>query len=285
MNLNNFAVQIPTNQQKITIIPIEVHYSNRKLSNGFCMRTWRSILKRLEDDKFCYAIFPGDIRDTDRPSSRERKEYAYHEHERKPALTEEDENDQLILNATIIKDLKPVTHKILGMLDGDHFKRYADGSTSTQYICQKLGIPQAYLGERLGWVSMTFNRLGGVCSLSILVRHGVGGTGRIGSDINRLIAQNEQFEADLFIGGHTHKKWFYSMPTFYAGKYEIKQKTTGYARAGSLLRNTVKGQTLYNELSECSPLLIGYPEIYIYLKRSRCLTNGQMVITGMQGLN
>jgi len=283
MNIYNVPIEISTYQQIVKLLPLEAHYSRRKMGNGFCLKTWNEVIKRLKTDKFCYAIFPGDIRDTGRPSARERREYMFHEYERKPALTEEDENDQYVLDSTIIKDLKPVAHKIIGMLDGDHFVRYADGSTSTQYLCEKLGIPGAYLGERLGGARMTFRMKHAACSLNILARHGVGGTGRIGSDINRLISQNEQFRADLYIGGHTHKKWFYPMNITYFGKYELKNKVIGYARAGSMLRSSVKGQVLYNEIAEMSPLKMGYPEIYIYLKRSPS-NNDHLEISDIRGL-
>lgn len=284
MNLNTLRLTVPDRQHKTTIIPIEAHYSNRARSNGFCKDLWYKLLNRIEKDPNCYAIFVGDIIDSHRPSQRAMNSAMYSDPDRTPALEEEDLDHQAGLRAGIIKDLKRIKNKILGMVDGDHFRLYANKTTSTWYIANQLGIPQTYLGERMGWVKIIFSRdikkNYSSFDFNILVRHGKGG-GNIGGDVNKLISQNTGFIADLFVGGHTHKQWFYKIPHIYPGHREIRQKLVGYARAGSLLRGFMYGEGTYAERCEYSPLSIGWPEIYLTTTRQ----SGILELHNMQGLS
>lgn len=266
MNLNVIAKDVPQTQHKTTIIPLEIHYSRRSMSNGFCNATWRKALERIEKDPDCFVVLVGDLIDADRPSARAIKSQMYADPERLPALEEDDLDHQAGLRSGIIKDLSRIKNKIIAMVDGDHFRLYANKTTSTWYIANQLGIPKTYLGQRMGWVKINFNFNKSVCSFTILLRHGKGG-GNIGGDVNKLISQNVGFMADLFVGGHTHKQWFYKIPHLFAGKYDIQEKLISYARAGSLLRGFIYGHTTYAETCEYNPLSIGWPEIYIYTKR------------------
>lgn len=252
---------------KITILPVEAHYSKRKVSNGFSHRLWNNLIERLKSEPDTYVIFPGDIIDADRPSLRDRKAVMFSESERISAKCEEDDYHRYFLEKNIIEELKPVKHKILGIVDGDHFVLYQNGRTSTQHICDTLGIPDAYIGRRMGWVVLNIQRktnLKDVVKVKIFVRHGKGAYSNIGGDINGLIRQSTGFVADLYIGGHTHKKWVHSVPYLDVNKLgNIVEKPVGYARAGSLLRGFMEGQITYPEEMELNPLHIGYPDIYL----------------------
>lgn len=282
MNFNTVIVPIKSSDT-ITIIPIELHWSRRTKSNGFCNDTWKRLLKRVEKDDKCFIVFVGDMTDDDRPSMRQRKEQIYAETERHSALEESDLDHMDRLDKYLVPDLKRIQGKIIGMIDGDHYRRYANGITSTQYLANKLKCPKAYLGERMGWIRIIFQRDGSKQDhrlFDILIRHGKGGTGAFGYDINALVRQSSGFDADLYIGGHTHKQWFIKVPFLHLGKYDIKQRLVGYARAGSLLRGFLFGQTTYAEIAEYNPLSIGCPEIYISVGRP----NHSTEITDIRGL-
>ena len=284
MNVNFVDIEQQTGNGKVTIIPIELHWSRRTKSNGFCNDTWKKLLKRIEADKSCYVVFVGDMIDDDRPSLRSRKAGIYAEPDRKSALEDEDLDHMDKLDAHLIPDLMRIKDRIIGMVDGDHFRAYGNGTTSTQYIANKLKIPKAYLGERMGWIRIVFRRKHDACSFDIFVRHGRGGTGAFGNDVNALIRQNQGFMADLYLGGHTHKQWFIKIPHLYCSRYEIKQRMVGYARAGSLLRGFLYGQTTYAEIAEYNPLSIGCPEIQIHTRRVGSSNSGNMFVSDIKGL-
>lgn len=282
MNVN-FIDILWTGKKDITIIPIELHWSRRTASNGFCNETWNKLLTRIEKDENCYVVFVGDMLDDDRPSMRSRKANIYADPDRQSAQEEADNDHRDRLDKYLIPSLKRIKNKIIGMVDGDHFRLYANKSTSTKYIADVLGIPNAYLGERMGWVRITFKRIKSACSFDIFVRHGRGGTGAFGSDINSLVKQSVGFDAHLYLGGHTHKQWFIKVPHLYCGKYDIKQRMVGYARAGSLLRGFIYGHTTYAEIAEYNPLSIGCPEIYVTICRQNT-GNKALYIQDIKGL-
>ena len=281
MNFREVRIKTPKQRHTITVIPVEAHYSLRRTGHGFCGRTWAKLLRRVEKDPNCYVVFVGDMIDADRPSMRQRKAVVYAEADRRGALEEDDLDHQRGLREGIIKDLKPIKHKILGMVDGDHFRVYANGTTSTWYIATALGIPKTYLGERMGWIKLVFEAFGSICSYTILVRHGKGAAATFGGDITALVKQGQGFDADLYLGGHTHKSWFVSVPWLYPGKSEILSRIVAYARAGSLLRGFLYGEITYAEVAEYNPLSVGFPEIYITTTRSY---RGPLAVVEVKGL-
>lgn len=284
MRVNTVTIKVPRSSSQITIIPVEPHYSLRARSNGFDRIAWFKLLKRVKEDPNCYLVFVGDIIDADRPSMREMKNRIYADQERRPALEEDDLDRMAGLRAGIIKDLRPIKHKILGAVSGDHFQQYSNGLDSTWYICNQLGIPKAYLGERMGFIRVQFQRAtdNDKINFDVLVRHGRGGSGTYGGDVNALMKQSNNFIADLFLGGHTHKGWFMSIPFLWVNRAgEIKEKIISYCRAGSLLHSIVNGDTTYSEIAEYSPLKTGWPEISISVGRA-AMNNGNMLVRSVR---
>lgn len=286
MNVNFRREVLPKGgAQKLTIIPLEVHWSRRTRSNGFCASTFTKVLKRIEQDPLCRVVIVGDLTDADRPTSRERK--LLMGLGRPEVLAEDDLNHMDELRTHLIPKLKPIESKIIGAVDGDHFRIFSTGMTSTKFIMTELGVPEAYLGERMGWVRLLVNKSGkggSTCTFDIFVRHGKGQAGNFGTDVNALVRQNTGFDADLYIGGHTHRQWFVKIPYLYCGKSHIRQRYVGYARAGSLLRGFLYGETTYPEVCEYSPLSIGWPEIFVTFGFCYAECRGTLKVIEMQGL-
>lgn len=267
--------------QPYTIIPIEAHWSRRTKSNGFCRSTWLKLINRVEKDPRCFVVIVGDLIDADRPTTRERRMLMGLG--RPEVLEEDDLNHMDELDHHLIPDLSRIKDKIIGAVDGDHFRIYANGKTSTQYVMEKLGKKSAYLGERMGWVRLLFQKRQNVLAFDIFVRHGKGAATTFGTDMNALVRQSVGFDAQLYVGGHTHRQWFVKVPYIYCGRYDIKQRFQGYARAGSLLRGFLYGESTYAETCEYNPLSIGWPEIYLYIAGGRN-SNRNLEVMDMKGL-
>lgn len=282
MNVNHHEIDVHKVYGDFTIIPVEVHWSRRTKSNGFCKATWQKLIKRVQKDPNCRVVFVGDMLDADRPTTRERR--LLMGLGRSEVLSEDDLDHMDMLDNHFIPELKPIKDKIIGMIDGDHYRVYENRKTSTQYIAEKLGIKSTYLGERMGWIRLLFNRKGGnTLAFDIFVRHGKGASSSHGTDMNALVKQSVGFDAHLYLAGHTHKQWFHKVPYLYVGKNDIKQRFVGYARAGSLLRGFLYGESTYAEAAEYSPLSIGWPEIYLTLSCPRS-NSGNLTISDMRGL-
>jgi len=282
MNVVTHTIPVKVGK-KITLIPIEPHIQWTDRNNSFNVKKWNKMIKRVLGDKHTFLFFAGDITDDDRPSTRARKAAIFSGEDRSQSLSASNMADRLAISKFILPLLMPVKERILGAIDGDHFQLYRDGTTSTQYIFKELGIPNVYIGRRMGWIRLLFLDSKKTLEYRILMRHGRGGTGKIGSDINKLITSNMQFEADLFIGGHTHKKWCYSEPTMYLSGNKIKTKTRMYCRAGSLFNSYGDGLYTYAEDAEYPPLSTGFPRIEITLGRPR-VNQGNLIITEYEGV-
>ena len=280
MNINEIRLPYLGAGIPYNIIPIEAHWSRRTRSNGFCKDTWKRLIKRIKDDPNARAVFVGDMLDGDRPSTRERR--LMMGQGRAEVLNEDDLDHMDMLDNHFIPELKPIADKIIGMVDGDHFRVYENRKTSTQYIAEKLGIPHAYLGERMGWIRLTIVRKDTSMHFTIFVRHGKGSSTTFGTDVNALVRQSCGFDADLYLAGHTHRQWFVKVPYLYPGRSEIKQRFVGYARAGSLLRGFLYGTPTYPEIAEYNPLSIGWPEIQLFFTRKG--KSEELGLADMKGL-
>ena len=281
-----YRISVPSSRHITTILPIEAHFSKRTQSNGFDAIAWHKMIGRVRKDPNAYVIFVGDMIDALRPSARARRAVAFAEQERRPECSESDLDHQFGLRYGIIRDLRPIAHKILAMVSGDHFYQYQDGTTSTEFIADVLKIPQVYLGERMGYVRITFEHgKSDTHNFDILVRHGKGGTGGLGSDIMASLKQGECFDADLHLSGHTHKTFFISRTHLWLNRMgEIKDRIVSYARAGSLLRMFSNTDTTYSERAEYTPLTVGWPEIQITTAKDHRANNGNLSVVSVKGL-
>jgi len=274
MNVNFVEAIYPGAANPLTIVAAECHWSRRTKSNGFCKDTWKKLIKRVEKDPNCRLILPGDTLDCDRPSTRDRKALAGLG---RPEVDEEDSLNLIdSLEAHLVPDLMRVKDKIIAMVDGDHYgvlNTKHGIETTTRWLARRLGIEKTYLGERMGWVQLGIKykpySKNCDCAIRIFVRHGKGSATTFGTDVNALVRQSVGFDADLYIAGHTHRQWFIKVPHLFVGRYDIRQRFVGYARAGSLLRGFLYGEATYAETCEYNPLSIGWPEVQLFFSRNR----------------
>lgn len=193
--------------------------------------------------------------------------------DRNDAFSQEDERNMAWLDAKIIPKFMKIKNSCLGILDGDHYLIFKNGTTSGQYICNKLGIN--YLGERMAYVGLILeakmNNVIHHIKYVILARHGRGASRTNGADIMSLEKQNSGFIADLFLGGHSHKENCHPIPMLYPSKNFdfVKQKIIWFIRGGSFLRGYIPGKVTYPELAEYNPLCTGWAEITLRFGRSK----------------
>jgi len=200
--------------------------------------------------------------------------------DRPEAYTKEDLQHMDYLDHHMVPDFKSIAPRCLGILDGDHFRMYADGTTSTQYICKRSGIP--YLGERMAWVRWIFKIKGTnqSCMYTIYVSHGQGSASTIGGDINSLIRQVACFDGDLMIGGHTHKHVPVHLPILYPSQdgTHIKERLRTFVRVGSFMRGYLENKVSYVEQAGYTAQHRGWCTVHLTLSRSNA-TNRNLAIT------
>lgn len=101
------------------------------------------------------------------------------------------------------KALKGSEGRWLGLLEGHHYSQLRDGTTTDQYLANKLKT--RFLGT-CAYVRLIFSgsktKRGNV---TIWCHHGVG-SGRIGAPLNKLELLPAYWDADIYLMGHQSKK-------------------------------------------------------------------------------
>ena len=252
-----------------------------------------SLLKRdieeASNDPYCVTLGLGDLIDSDRPSARIIRTSAYAG--REDALRQEDEKKQAWIDKKVIPLLLPLTQSpntkqgfgLLGELDGHHHEQYQDGTTSTQYIISRLKElnPEAtcsYLGEMSCYVILHVHDIKDTSHTFTLVVHAQHGTNTgsfIGSDLSNLEKKSSAyFEADIFLRGHSTKKYAVPKTLLYPSRKEtapyLMQKTIILANTGGYMKgygNSEKAS--YVERAGLMPVALGHIIVEVFIRKDK----------------
>ncbi len=133
--------------------------------------------------------------------------------------------------------------RLLGLIEGNHYYEFQDGTTSTQYLCQLLDT--TYLGVS-AFVRLQL-RVGTVASnIDIWAHHGRGGARLVGGSLNRVQQMAEAAHADIYLMGHDHKRGALPHPILYLNnKGRLREKRQFFCRTGSFLKAYEDNQVSY----------------------------------------
>jgi hypothetical protein len=140
--------------------------------------------------------------------------------------------------------LQPVREKLWGIVQGNHYWEFMDGTNSEQYLCQLLKIP--YMGAMglFRVTSPTAAPSGRDAKGSITIyAHHTGGTcgGRtIGGDVNALVRQESAWDVDIYLLGHTHRRIAFKEPVMrlsHRGVPKVIERSKVFARTGAFLKS------------------------------------------------
>src|SRR5581483_9922818 len=145
---------------------------------------------------------------------------------------------------------------------------YADGTNSTQYLCQLLGVPYLGDGEALIRVHLKINT---VClSFDLYATHGQGTGGAVGSNILKLQRMLGHMDVDVILRGHSCDKFICQEPQYYlshANPPRLRQRNRIIANCGSFSDGRAEGETTYVEKANLTPKAVGYVQIHINVRR------------------
>lgn len=232
------------------------------------------------------SILPGDIEDSDRPSTRARKGSMFAD--RIEVLDAEGKIYLDYLDKEIIPMLLPLAKTKLGcvgILAGHHWKRLTKDLNSVQYICNRLstlsGRKVPYLGQMSAWAWLRFhihNKNGSDSKNRITkllhVQHGEGGGQTLASALNKLELTSRSHEADVLIRAHDCKlvagKFDRLHPKNTEGEAQILHKTVAMLNIGSFTRgfSLGTGEPDYPEMRMMRPTTMGYGKVHFDIKRA-----------------
>ena len=217
----------------------------------------------------------GDYTDAFSPSNRQAIETAAVYDTTRNVL---DSAATMLVDELYERALAPSRGKWIGMLEGHHFHKFQDGTTSDQMLCNKLAAQ--FLGTS-AYIRIRFRVEGQpkeVGQVLIWCHHGSGGGQRAGAPLNKLEMLPISFEGDIFMMGHTHKKVATPLdrivPVFPKGESNsparLIHRTILLVSTGGFLRGYVEeckqGQTPrgnYVEQKMLPPIALGAPIIRI----------------------
>lgn len=232
-------------------------------------RVMGEFIRTVKGTPHAYWISTGDIIDADRPSMRDRLAIAHADHGRSEAKRKLDRDRIAGLKEYAIRRLAPIRNQCAGILDGDHFIQFADGTTSGQYIANKMGGSHLYLGERMAYVVFRFTRGNSVTNAKVMVRHYKGSHATDGADMNGLQKANLRDEGcDIYVGAHTHRENCCPVKVRYlSNQCQIRYRVAWFIRGGTMLDGYPQKKKTYAESSEYHPLPIGWGQATLSLTR------------------
>lgn len=225
---------------------------------------WQEWLAESKKDKHSVYLGMGDYDDAHSASERIiLANPGLHESTRK-----NHEAEAMFRVTRLVKELSFMKGRLLGLVEGNHYSQFSDGTTSTQRMCEKLGC--RYLGV-MAVIRMTLtissnHRL--VCD--VFAHHGKGAARLLGGSLNRVQQMAEGMEADLYVMGHDHKLSMGKTVRFRLrtdGKgAKLQERKVIFARSGSFLKGFEPGEVSYAADSCMTPNELGGTLVKIRVK-------------------
>jgi hypothetical protein len=176
-----------------------------------------------------------------------------------------------------IRDLfKPIRHKCLGLLIGNHERKYevaTEQESWHHWLCEELQVPYlgycclfdvvfirtAHKGEPTLRMECPPRGNSTASRFRVFAHHGAGYATTPGGKLNKLIQFMQSFEADLYFCGHVHDHVARKEPTL--GVDEEARKIVQRERlgivAGSYLKTYNQGSISYGEQKGYRPTSLG----------------------------
>jgi hypothetical protein len=172
------------------------------------------------------------------------------------------------------KELSFMDGRIIGLIEGNHYGEFENGTTTTQRLAEKLKCK--YLGSSafIRLSLSTANKHGGSNSIDIWAHHGLGGARLVGGSLNKVQQMAEIADASIYLMGHDHKKSIGTVSQLGLsntghGETSLHHKKKLFCRTGSFLRGYVPGGRSYVAKKMLNPTDLGVVKIEITPKRSK----------------
>jgi len=179
--------------------------------------------------------------------------------------------------------LAPIKHKCLGLLIGNHEKKYqlrTEHEALHGWLCTELGAPDLGYCALFDLVFVRDSRSGpkpslhmerprgtGSCStFRFFVHHGAGYAQTPGGKLNRLVQFMQSFDADVYMVGHVHDQVGRREPAIGANAAcdELVARERLGIISGSYLKTYAENTTTYGEQRGYRPTVLGAASVTIH---------------------
>ena len=170
----------------------------------------------------------------------------------------------------LVKEIKFMNGKLIGLMEGNHYAEFQDGTTSTQKMCSLLACK--YLGVS-SFIRLVVEYRTKSASIDIWAHHGKGASRLIGGSLNRVQQMGESAEADIYLMGHDHKKSVGMMDKLTLseghGSLNLHHRKQLYIRTGSFLKAYEDSKVSYVSDMALNPTNLGVVKISIIPKYTK----------------
>lgn len=247
-----------------TLIPFgDVHHD----SPGHSKEKWQEFLARAKSADYPLFLGMGDY--TDSFSASERLilyDGRLHESTKKREEAEARGRIQRIAD-----DLSFMRGHMIGLLGGNHFVQFSDGTTGDMLLANKLGC--RYLGVCAA-VRLTFITTGGEhMAIDIFAHHGRGAGITTGGRMNSVEKMAAVCTADIYLMGDNHARGVLPLGEkiglFHSSRsgLMLRAKRSWIGRTGSFLRGYVPGESSYIVDRCLPPSTLGWIEFHLTPRR------------------
>lgn len=166
------------------------------------------------------------------------------------------------------RELAFMRGRMIGLLGGNHYFDFGDGSTTDHVLAKALGT--RFLGVS-SFIRLRVRRATDRTRMNfdIFAHHGRGGGRLPGSTFNSLEQMTSIAEADLYLMGHDHKKGCISssprlrLADTKGSEVRLVERTPWLGRTGSFLKAYEPGQVSYNVDAGRSACALGWIEFEV----------------------
>jgi hypothetical protein len=267
-NIHEVTIPFQRYNEPIYIIPFgDIHRSSSMCHE----KKWLEFLEWGRGKKRCFFLGMGDYDDLASTSERDiLLDRKLHDSTR---ITLED----LYIKHTerLARELSFTKGKLLGLIEGNHFGEFANGTTTTQLLCTRLEAQylgcSAFIRVFLKYQTGNGKRMDKGTFVDIWAHHGMGAARLVGGSLNRVQQMEEAASADIYLMGHDHKKSI-GTKTRLKLKYSphgirLSHQKVLLARTGSFLKGYVPGKASYVADAAMSPTDLGVIKIELTPKR------------------
>ena len=270
MKLLEKVIYIKSITDPVTLIPFGcVHRDDP----GVRRHLFEQCIQEIIDTPNCLAIGMGDYANFLRTTARKHLESYVSDENSFDDLASMVKGEAILFHT---RYLKRIQDKLIGLAEGNHYYKFQNSTTDTQFLCDLAKTP--YL-DKPAFIRLVIrygspNNSTTVATLTMLVHHGdwSAGTSRLSGDVSSLDNKSQGFgDFDIFLAGHTHRLWAVHTPTLQLskrGELELRERPRVFIRTGCFVSGyDSKCVASYAHKKLLPPTELGYCRLRIKLYR------------------
>lgn len=179
------------------------------------------------------------------------------------------------------KELEFMRGKLIGLVNGNHYYQFKDGTTGDHMLANELGTEFLGVATFIRIVFLWPGNAHASACIDVFAHHGAGTGQKPHTSLGAIARMAEWADADIVLQGHDHKRGALPLnPTLSLsrnnlGKLYVKERSRWVGRTGSYLKAYVDGEAGYNVDAGRGPCSLGHIRFELTPKRTESRAEGR----------